>query len=594
MNRNLITQITNQRKLMGLLNEGVTTRFVEGLKSIFRFGEAETTNISLFRSLFNSMDSSVISELEQLGIRDFDTMVRDIKLPYRTGGQLNPAKKISDAMAEKIVNAMEGVIFKDKKFGTLGDAVVDAFFDLKGANAITKQKYYQLVGYAANGQQEMMLALRKQLEPFIDKTFLDFATSKYVAQVVDNVADEPGFWKKFIGGLGSGNSLSSPFALFKRSYVTSLPSKETDELFTEFFALAKSIENKMATNSGDYVFDQEIQKMNEILAKIARIRQQNLKNLWEKWRDNVPAFMKTEIEKTGGAESELYIKYVKYFESVTGRETGSNKVGEVLGRPDYLMSRIKAFKKIFIAPAKGEKSVGQRMGTVLLRVFNGAFLGDFRTYKEIGEAYKILGRSNARIAGLMVAERAWSYFLYFPVFYGFLQTWLDLWEKDGGYKMSPDGKTPVLDKNGNPIPNRNIWGGDGKKFIRENEEGIKAFMEVWGQNIWAEYQFSSESVVRGRFISPVGSEIISHFLTRPDYGSKAVNITKEKTFVEKQLDSATKKYNEDVARLRKQISNLDSTSKAAADNLIQKADSIKSSVTGKTDKIVNAIDSVEF
>jgi hypothetical protein len=159
--------------------------------------------------------------------------------------------------------------------------------------------------------------------------------------------------------------------------------------------------------------------------------------------------------------------------------------------------------------------------------------------------------------------------------------------------MSPDGKTPVLDKNGNPIPNRNIWGGDGKKFIRENEEGIKAFMEVWGQNIWAEYQFSGESVVRGRFISPVGSEIISHFLTRPDYGSKAVNITKEKTFVEKRLDSATKKYNEDVARLRKQISDLDSASKAAADNLIQKADSIKSSVTGKTDKIVD-IDSLEF
>ena len=592
MNRNLITEINNQRKLMGLLNEGVTTKFVEGLKSIFRFGEAETTNISLFRSLFSSMDSSVISELEQLGIRDFDTMVRDIKLPYRTGGQLNPAKKISDAMAEKIVSAMEGVIFKDKKFSTLGDAVVDAFFDLKGANQITKQKYYQLVGYAVNGQQDLMLALKKELAPYIDETFLNFATAKYVKKVVDDVADEPSFWKKFTSGLSAGNSLSNPFGLFKRSYVNSLPSKETDSLFTEFFALARSIQEKMSVAGGDYVFDAEIQKLNEIGYKISRIRQKNLKNLWEKWRNEIPDYLKKEIETTGGAESELYIKYVKYYESITGRATGDTAAGTVLARPDYILSRIGAFKKLLRNPEV--KGIGAKISDKVQRIFNALFLGDFRTFKEMGEIYNLLGRSKARTAGFIVTERLYSYFLYFPIGYGFIQTWLDLWEKDGGYKMGPDGKTPVLDKNGNPIPNRNIWGADGKKFLRDNQEGVKAFFEVWMQNIIGEYGFSGENFVKGRFISPLGSELITHFLTRPDYGSKIANKEKEQGYVDKKLQDANTKLAGEVDKLKKQINTLDSASKKAAENLIQKADSIRSSVTGKTDKIINTVDSVEF
>lgn len=594
MNKNLITELNHQRKLMGLLNEGIVNSFVEGMKNVIKIGVKEGVEISVFRSVYNSMDGAVISKLENLGIKNFDEMAQDLKLPKKVGGQLNPAKIITDAVAEEIAKGFERVIFKDKRFNKLGDLVVESFFDMRKADIQTRQKYYQLVGFAVNGQRDAMLEMKKLLANNIDPLFLDFATSKYVAKVVNDVADEPGFWKQFISGIASGNGLSSPIALFKRSYTTSVPSKETDQLFTEFFALTRSIEEKMATAGGDYVFDQEIQRMNEILYKISRIRKENLKNLWEKWRGNVPDYMRTEIEKTGGAESELYIKYVKYFESLTGRETGSNEAGKILARPDYLISRLNAFKKIFTAPAKGEKTIGQRMGTVMQRVFNGAFLGDFRTYKEIGEMYKILGRSKARMAGVMVAERAWSYFLYFPVGYGFIKTWLDLWEKDGGYKMDKDGVTPLKDKNGNLIPNRNIWGADGKKFIRDNQVGIKAFMEVWGQNVWAEYKFSGESVGNGRFISPIGSELITWFLTRPDYGSKAANIEKEKSYLDKRIDSATKKYNEDVAKLQNQVKKLDSTTRAAANDLIQKADSIKSSVTGKTDKIVNAIDSVEF
>lgn len=592
MKRTLNEELLKQIKLIKFLNEdlaptGVRTKFVEALKGMVVAAKAVGGDaaISQMRNVYRGLPADIQTILNGKNIRNLDELSADLNKPYKVGGQTNPAKLVDDDLAERIVLSFEKQIFETDGNELLGDAIIDNFFTLKGISSDNVGFFKQLISFAKNGNDVDFYKLKQKLVPYFDDFYLKYAQRKLTKKIVDEVTDEPTWFEKHFKKMFDVVS-GTLFALkgtFTRGYVTAAKESEYEQLMSRFMTLLDVIETKRNTPGMSANIDKEVVELNEIAAKISMVEKRNLEVLWSQWRDQLPPFVKSKMNASDISNDELFIKYVKYFEGATGK-------GEVYAKPKYIVSRLQAFLKMLTPPPKGSGiGFGRVVANFMERFLRGIFAGSFRTFKEVEDAYEILGKNKFKYGGFVAFERLMSYFVYLPIFYASVKTALSKWEDSYGYEMEPDPSDPngvkvrlKRDKDGNAIPKVNIWFGNGQDYIGETE-GAMAFLEVqwmnmrrqWGMAVGEDKKGWEKFLRAGGAVSPIGSDIIYNIVTAENVRSNKVD------------DENVKRLQEEAKRKQKQW---EADSRAAAQKI--KNEKIRQQVQDSLNVIKQKADSI--
>jgi hypothetical protein len=123
---------------------------------------------------------------------------------------------------------------------------------------------------------------------------------------------------------------------------------------------------------------------------------------------------------------------------------------------------------------------------------------------------------------------------------------------------------------------------------------------VWTTNAARKYGFATDEVLNFKAFS-LATGLAWEFYNRKDIANRpediGTNKVDKKAAVTAEINKTLQKGNAEIDSLKKKLSDLsgklDSTSRAAAGGFINNIDSLRSTVTGKTDKILN-VDSVDF
>lgn len=547
MNSKLIYEIAKQKGLINVLveNTGGGNKYLKAVEEIFGLsgvkripqgrGAVSTLGggrIDVIRDIYESfpakpkfVDNTTTPPRErEISLDEFAAEMKK--------NSSDPTRLVKEAEAKRFVEHIEKEIFTNSTYTKsiggeppLADVIIDAMFNAKGTSIEVRAKYATLRYYAEEGDQAGMLRTKKDLQTgcsggCLPDSWIKYAESKYVKQVENEIVDEPGFFKKFAQGIKAAGG----DAKWGKSYVDSIPVDKTNELMTRFFAIARAIQNSLETPGGKYDFTNEIFEMNEIATQIAKIKDENLKNLWVQWRDQMPDFMQQRIKDP--ANDDLFIKYVRFFEENSGYYKATSDA-PVLGRPEYRITRIRAFLRVFNDPEVS--GFGAQLKRGLYRAGRFLLLGDFRTYREIKQIRKTLKGSKTREIAYIATERAISYLIYYPIAMSFFNTVFDFTFSRFGYKekeiddpQNPGKKIKVK------VPNFDMGGlADPEQFFKNEKAGAEAFFDVWLDNMIGEFSMTGEHVAGGKFISPLIATASK--LTFDYHKAKKFNITPDNT-----------------------------------------------------------------
>lgn len=134
------------------------------------------TNLDL-QPLYDSLPQNTKKELSLLGIHDINQLVQDVMLPDSNNGEKNTFKKIDSTVGEKIYLNFEEQIFKNDRYEAISDLLITNYLEKYG-NADHITFYDKLIAFARQGEEVKFYKLKKQLEPYLDSFFLEFAENK--------------------------------------------------------------------------------------------------------------------------------------------------------------------------------------------------------------------------------------------------------------------------------------------------------------------------------------------------------------------------------------------------------------------------------
>lgn len=589
----VLQEIKKQKELIGYLTEGVYKKFTDAISTIVRIGTNNMTDPSVFRNLFDELP--IRAELNSKNINSLDDLFEDVRRPFTKGGQPNPEKILDEAIAQRIFTDIEKTMFGNKKWDPLADLIISQIFTTRNISPQNIQFFNQLLQYAVKGDATNFYKLKGKLKQYFDDFFLTFAERKLVKKDIEEFTDEASWWEKILKpaiDLGTGVA-----TLLKNSYgiAKAKSAAELEQKMARMITLMKSIEAKSTTIGSSIDIDKEVSELNRIASEIGQIKKHRLEVLWSQWKDEVPEVVKRKINQTNVADDPIYLKYVRYFESITKNDA-------IVEKPTYMISRLNAFFRTFSLKNPEKLPLRARFHRLAERSLNGFLLGDFRTYREMGRIYESLDNSVMQTVGYMGMERVLAHTVYYPMLWAFYKTIMGYYEKEGGYEMEPiiqNGKQVgfkyKLDSSGKKIPKRDMWWAEGDKFLGDAEDAKyfgSVFLDYAGEELfkpWKELHDGQFWKSFTKFVVPGGERIFESFMEMKNVRSDQQKIQwdKERQRLEEQRIQAERAQQDSIRRART-IDSLNTVAKEKLDQLQRKADS----ATGKGvfEKIQQVID----